>query len=257
MNAPPETITVDQVTSLLQQAAARDQRIVGEADILAWWSDLNTAHVRYDDAQTALGHYYAEVWPREDPAKRFRATAPVLIEIVLAMRKRRLAESNFVYEPRFGETGAEYVRRLREQTAAVADGLVPPQPMGRVLRVRPVQQMIEGVAAARALPPEIADVLAARRPAANSVTCPYCNAPPKTQCRAASGSAKARALKAPHPGRVDAWVTAVAACPECKAAPGEVCRQMGQPYPHGAHRSRLEAAGAPTAPTQTPEDAAL
>jgi hypothetical protein len=230
----PETITIDEVTALLQAAGARDQRTQSAADNLAWYQDLNTARVNYTDASAALSHYYANVWPRQDPAKRFRATAPVLIELVLQIRKQRLADSNYVHEPRFGETGAQYVTRLRAETAAIADGRTPPQPISHALRARPVQQLIAAVADRRALPPEIADILALSRPAPGTVTCPHCGAPPKTPCRNRAGRM--------HPSRIDAWAVAVTGCPECHAAPGDVCQQLGRPYAHGVHRARLDTA---------------
>lgn len=241
MSGPREIITVDEVTALLKGCQARDQRTIGPGDTLAWWQDLNTARVGYADASAALSHYYANVWPRQDPRQRFRATAPVLIELVLAIRKQRLADSDFTYEPRhWEETGAQYVVRLRGQIAAVADGREPDQPAGHaLLRKRPVAELIAGVAAARVLPPEIADVIARRRPQARSIDCPYCNAPRGANCKGPAGKDLSTGV---HPGRIDSWAVAVAGCPTCFADPGKPCTENERPFPHGAHRGRADAA---------------
>ncbi len=244
MNAA-ETITIDEVTALLKAAASRDQRTIDTADTLAWWQDLNTARVGYADASAALSHYYANVWPRQDPRQRFRATAPVLIELVLALRKQRLADSDFVYEPRhWEETGAQYVVRLREQIAAVADGREPAGPAGHaILRKRPVAELVAGIADAKYLPPAIADVIAKRRPPARSVNCPYCQAQKGSNCKNPTGRDLSGGV---HPGRIDAWAIAVTGCPVCYATPGQPCTQTdnaGQrPYAHGTHRARADAA---------------
>lgn len=240
MNAPAETITDAEVKSLLKAAAARDQRTTDAADILAWYQDLNTARVGYRDASAALSHYYANIWPRQDPRQRFRATAPVLIELVLALRKQRLAESNFVYEPRSpDESGGEYARRLRGQIAAVADGRTPPQPIGQALKARPVAELVASMTQRWSLPPEIAEVITRRRPPARSITCPYCNAQKGSNCKNPAGNDLAGGV---HPGRIDAWATAVAGCPACYAAPGAPCAENGRPYVHGTHKARVDAA---------------
>lgn len=240
-----ETITLDEVDALLKALAARDQRTTGEADILAWYQDLNTARVSYRDASAAASHYYANIWPRQDPRQRFRATAPVVIELVLQIRKQRLEASDFVYEPRHpDENGAQYVKRLREQITAVADGRTPAQPAGRAItRQRPVAELVAALAERRALPPEIADVLAKRRPPARSVTCPYCHAQKGSNCKNPIGKDVPGGV---HPGRVDAWATAIAGCPVCHSAPGEPCTETDnagrRPYAHGTHHDRAETA---------------
>lgn len=243
-----ETISMDEVTALLKAAAARDQRTVDAIDTLAWYQDLNTARVHYRDASAALSDYYVNVWPRQDAKQRFRATAPVLIEIVREIRKKRLAESDFCYEPQHhDESGWEYSRRLRAQIAAVADGRQPEQPAGRVLKPRPVAELVASVAAARALPPEIVEILKPRRNPARTVTCPYCKAVKGSPCR--NGAGRDLPGGALHPSRTEVWTIAVAPCPLCRAPAGEVCQELGKPYPHGCHPSRIESA------TETQESA--
>jgi hypothetical protein len=236
-----ETISMDEITALLKAAAARDQRTVDPIDTLAWYQDLNMARVHYRDASAALSHYYVNVWPRQDAKQRFRATAPTLIEIVREIRKKRLADTDFVYEPKhFDESGEQFVRRLNAQLSAIADGREPQQPAGQALRPRPVKELIAGVAAARALPPEIADVLAKRRNPARTVVCPYCKALKGAPCR--NGAGRELPSAALHPSRTDLWASAVTPCPACRASAGEPCRELGKPHMQGAHHARVETA---------------
>lgn len=237
-----ETITDEQVTALLQVAAARDQRTIGAADILAWHEDLNTARIGYHDARAAITHYYANVWPRQEPARRFRVTAPVIIELVRELRRNRLEQSNYVFEPRFGETGAQTAARMRAELAQVADGYEIPRQIGHPLRERPVAELVAGIAAKRALPPEIAIVIDRLHPPAEVVTCPTCHAQPGAAC---TFPAIRKTKPRPgwmHPGRTAAWVIAVTGCPDCHAAAGDVCRQLGQPYHDHAHPARIRIA---------------
>lgn len=238
MNTPPETITIDEITILLKAAAARDQRTADPADTLAWWQDLNIAKVRYQDAAIAVTRYYAEIWPREDPRHRFRLTAQRLIEIVIALREHRITAANYIYEPRHPEeTGAEYAHRLQTQLTAIADGHAPPT--GRPpLTGRALPRLVEG--AAPPLPAAVAAVLTKIRHPARTITCPHCRARAGAPCHA--GTARPLADHRPHPSRIDAWATAVAPCPECRVPAGTGCQEIGQPYPHGAHRSRVRAA---------------
>lgn len=242
-----ETISMDEVTALLKAAAARDQRTVDPIDTLAWYQDLNMARVHYRDASAALSEYYVNVWPRQDAKQRFRATAPTLIEIVREIRKKRLADTDFVYEPKhFDESGAEFVARLNKQLAAIADGREPERPAGNALRPRPVAELVAGVAAARALPPEIANVLAKRRNPARAVVCPYCKAMKGAPCR--NGAGRELPDGGLHPSRIDLWATNITACPVCHAGPGHTCTELGKPYSQGAHHARVETA------YDTPED---
>jgi len=236
-----ETITVAEVGSLLEQLVARDQRTTGKADVIAWWNDLNTAQISYRDAQQAANYYYAVEWPRQKPQERYRLTPPATIELVRKVHKERL--ENFVYQPSGpDETGAEFVENYNRQLQAVATGARPPVPsITQALKPQPVAELIAGVAAKRVLPPEIAEVIERRRPAGTSVRCPACNAQPGERCRAAGTT---RQLGRLHPSRLDAYATAVAQCPRCEAAPGDGCTEYGQPYRGGAHRDRIEAAGA-------------
>lgn len=233
-----EAITINEVVGLLEQITARDQRTSGDADLTTWWHDLNAGGVSYRDAQQAANYYYAVVWPAQKEQDRYRLTAPKIIELVGRVHRERL--ENFVYQPVPGETGAEFVANYNRQRNAVASGEVPPVPsIAQALKPRPVAALVAGVAAARVLPPEIAEVITRRRPPATSIRCPACNARPAERCRAAGTS---RELTQLHPSRLEAHATAAAACPTCEAAPGDPCREYGQTYRGGAHRARIEAA---------------
>jgi len=236
-----ESITLEQIEQLLDLAAVRDQRSTDPADHVAWWTDLNVARVSFADAKLALAKYYAEVWPRQDPRHRFRATAPVLIEIVGDIRKQRHEKANFVYEPDPDETGAEYARRKQAQLRAVGDGHVPAHSTAE-LSPRPVAALVAGVASVRALPAEIADALAPRRTGPRSVRCPRCSAAPRVLC--ANGNGKP--MNAPHPARIDAHAVQTTDCPECYVVAGDGCREMGEPYRGGAHPGRVKAANVAT-----------
>lgn len=237
MNAPT-TITINEVVGLLEQLTARDQRTTGNADLATWFHDLNTAHVSYQDAQQAANYYFAVVWPAQKEQDRYRLTAPKIIELVRKVHRERL--ENFVYQPIPGETGAEFIANYNRQRDAIASGQVPPVPsITQALKPRPVAVLVAGVAAARVLPPEIADIITRRRPPATSIRCPACNAQPNERCHAAGTS---RELTQPHPSRLEVHATAAAGCPTCEAAPGDPCREYGQPYRGGAHRARIEAA---------------
>jgi hypothetical protein len=236
-----QPMSIDDIADLLAQCAARDQRTVGRADALAWWQDLNRACITKPDAEAAISRYYAVEWPRQDPAQRFRVTAPVIIEMVNKARAARL--EGFVYQPPDPtETGAQYIARRREQITAVANGQAPEDLAApAIMRPRPVAALVKGVADARKLPPEIAEILDRRRPRALEVPCPW------EPCHARAGQActNQRAQERdPHPSRVDAWATVTADCPACRTPPGEPCRVPGTAttYPHGAHAERLAAA---------------
>ena len=87
-------ITFEDASTLLGLAAARDQRTVGRADILAWHADLSAAGLTRADAETALTVFYQEMANRQ-PKDRYRVTAVDLIDIAKRdpnpdLRKRAL-----------------------------------------------------------------------------------------------------------------------------------------------------------------------
>lgn len=199
-----ETITIDEVDQLLQQLAARDQRSTGDADIIAWWNDLNAVCITYRDAQAAATQYYTAIYPRQKPNERYRLTASIVIELVGKIHAERL--ENFVYQPSGpDETGAEYAENYKRQLQAVATGQRTPVPsITEALKPRPVAELVAGIANAKALPPEIAEVLERRRPPGTEIACPACGAPPRERCRAVSRGRGYRTLSTIHDSRIKA-----------------------------------------------------
>jgi hypothetical protein len=240
-----EAITQDEINNLLKAAAARDQRTVGAADILAWWQDLNIANVRYADASEAVARYYAIHWPKQPPNQRFRLTSPVLIELVHEIRNARHVASDFLYEPVAGETGAEYAARLQSQLRAVGDGQEPAHTMAEIGMnpegQRKLKELISGMSQRMPYPPEIAEVLNRARPAGSQISCSRCHAKPGAKC---SNPATGKTMARLHDSRIAGWAILCEACPDCRAAIGDVCIELGQPYRDHAHQARIDAARA-------------
>lgn len=238
-----ETITQEEINSLLKAAAARDQRTIGPADILAWWQDLNIAGVRYPDASEAVARYYAIHYPRQAPHQRFRLTSPVLIELVREIREARHVAADFLYEPEVGETGAQYAARLQAQLRAVGDGQKPAHTMAEIGMnpegQRKLAELVSGMSQRLPYPPEIAEVLNRARPTGSQIECPRCHAKPGRKC---SNPATGRPMSELHPMRIAQWAILGEACPQCRQPIGEACRELGQPYRDHAHQARIEAA---------------
>ncbi|MEU9498208.1 hypothetical protein [Streptomyces sp. NPDC048196] len=185
-------ITYEQAGELLGLAAARDQRTVGEADILAWHDDLNEAGITYVDARAALTRFYVAQGDlrAED---RFRATTPDVIHQAKALRRERL--TNFVYEPPPGDSDPHYLARLRVQLSAMADGRIPALSAAPALEGGPYPRFVEelearGYQVGRPIPKDedgddstTAEVAKVRRPGPLGVDCPSCNAPIGRPCK--------------------------------------------------------------------------
>lgn len=188
-----ETITFEQVGHLLGLAAARDQRTTGDADALAWHADLNAAGITYRAASDALSRFYVDqaAIPVD---KRYRATTPDIIAIARKIRAERL--EGFVYEPPPGDTDPHYLERLKQQRAAVADGLRPADPTRGAIEgtPRPVAALTGAIG--RDIPEEVAAV---KRPGPLGIDCPKCRAPIGRPCRLPGGNERP-----PHPARTAA-----------------------------------------------------
>lgn len=193
-------IDFEQAANLLGLAAARDQRTVGDADILAWHDDLNAANIPYTDARAAITHFYAVHNASLQPDKRWRITSVDIIDIARRLRHDRL--EGFQYEPGDAdETPAQYLARLRTQITATADGVRPPAPAIESGRPRP--ELAAALdALTRAVPnpdDETAEPAAAQpRPDASpfSVPCPVCAARLGHHCRWPNGNRRTT-----HPAR--------------------------------------------------------
>ncbi|MEU0940386.1 hypothetical protein [Embleya sp. NPDC005971] len=169
---------------------------------------------------------------RESP---FVAPAEIVAE-VRRVRKERL--KNYVYEPEQNEDWG--LDRLREQLAAVADGLAPPEIENR--RDRPLLQLVAKNALATNLPPDVEAVIKPLRHPAREVRCP------KESCRALEGQSCETADRrimpgGVHPQRIVRWAVERVTCPECAAGPSASCREADGVVPRqGAHSARVQAA---------------
>lgn len=197
-------ITFEEAGRLLGLAAARDQRTVGDADILAWHSDLNAADITYTDADAALTRFYAVEMAGLEPDQRRRVTTPDVISIARKIRNERLA--NFVYEPPPGDSDPHYLTRLRGQIGQVASGDRLALTERPALEGGPHDSVLRELAkVGRQVPdepndevqPEVAEV---RRPGPLGVECPNCRAAIGRPCRVDIGG-KRRELRKAHAAR--------------------------------------------------------
>jgi hypothetical protein len=199
-------ITFEEAGELLGLAAARDQRTVGDADILAWHSDLNAAGVTYPVAAQALTRFYARDMASLEPDQRRRVTSPDIIGIARKIRAERVAD--FIYEPPPGTTDPHYLQRLRGQLVATANGDRPAAPAHLALSAgspRDMRALTNLIG--RTVPDEPADtvpdeVAAIRRPGPLGVDCPTCRAAIGHPCSTEGvGSIGGRPLRKPHAAR--------------------------------------------------------
>lgn len=176
-------ITYEDASTLLGLAAARDQRTVGRADILAWHADLSAAGLTLADAETALTAFYQEM-ARRQPQDRYRATAVDLIDIAKRARRERVANLRYDGDP--DETPQQYLARLRTRTAALADGRIGPDTGLRALGPgTPDPRLLRELTAVGHDVPDD-DPGGSRRPVRVgplTVECPACKAPLGRHCR--------------------------------------------------------------------------
>lgn len=192
-------ISFEAAGQLLGLAAARDQRTVGDADILAWHSDLNASGISYADADAALTRFYAVEMASLEPDERRRVTTPDIISIARKIRTERLA--NFIYEPPAGDNDPLYLERLRGQLTATADGIRPALTERPALEGGPTAQL-EAVLAGvgREVPAERA-TKPVKRAGPLGIPCPSCRAAIGRPCRAPSRNDKPGRERAPHSAR--------------------------------------------------------
>ena len=176
-------ITFEEAGRILGLAAARDQRIVGDADVLAWQADLSAAGLTLADAEAALTVFYQEMASRQ-PKDRYRVTAVDLIDIAKRARRERVANLRYDGDP--DETPQQYLNRLRARTAALADGRIGPDTGLRALGPgTPDPQLLRELATVgHDVPGD--DTASSRRPVRVgplTVACPACLAPLGRHCR--------------------------------------------------------------------------
>lgn len=175
-------ITFEEVGRILGLAAARDQRTVGDADVLAWHADLSAAGLTRHDAEAALTVFYQEMASRQ-PKDRYRVTAVDLIDIAKRARRERVANLRYDGDP--DETPEQYVVRLRARTAALADGRIGPDTGLRALNPgTPDPRLLrELTAIGRDVPDDTAGSRRPVRVGPLTVACPACLAPLGRHCR--------------------------------------------------------------------------
>jgi hypothetical protein len=216
-------ITFEDASTLLGLAAARDQRTVGRADILAWHADLSAAGLTRHDAETALTAFYQEMANRQ-PQDRYRATAVDLIDIAKRARRERVANLRYDGDP--DETPQQYLNRLRARTAALADGRIQPDTGLRALGPgTPDPRLIRELSTiGHDVPGE--DAPGSRRPVRVgplTVPCPACGAPLGRHCRSnghprtVAHAARRRAARDAH-GLLREDASQIAARKEASAA---------------------------------------
>ena len=176
-------ITFEEAGRILGLAAARDQRTVGDADVIAWSADLSAAGLTRADAENALTAFYQEMANRQ-PKDRFRVTAVDLIDIAKRARRERVANLRYDGDP--DETPEQYLIRLRARTAALADGRIGPNTGLRALGPGSPDPrlMRELTAVGHDVPGD--DTTGTRRPVRVgplTVACPACLAPLGRHCR--------------------------------------------------------------------------
>lgn len=188
-------ITYEEAGRLLALAAARDQRTVGDADVLAWHADFNAAGLSYADADAALTRFYAVEMASLKTEDRRRITTPDVISIARKIRNERLA--NFVYEPPPGDDDPNYLARLRGQLEATANGQRPALTERLALEGGPHPDVARVLASiVQAVPDEDDDTSSVRRPGPLGTECPKCQAAIGRPCRTPGGKERT-----PHPAR--------------------------------------------------------
>jgi hypothetical protein len=191
-------ISYEEAGRLLALAAARDQRTVGDADVLAWHADFNAAGLSYADADAALTRFYAVEMASLKTEDRRRITTPDVISIARKIRSDRLA--NFVYDPPPEDGDPNYLTRLRGQLEATATGRTPALTELPALEGGPHPSVAKALAGIGQSVPEgeTADpeVDSVRRAGPLGTTCPKCSAAIGRPCRTPGGKERA-----PHPAR--------------------------------------------------------
>lgn len=201
-------ISYEEAGRLLGLAAARDQRTVGDADVLAWHADLNAAGIAFHDATAALTRFYAVEMAGLEPDARRRVTTPDVISIARKIRNERLA--NFMYEPPPGDKDPNYLQRLHAQLEATASGQTPALTERPALEGGPSERLAEILSGIgrrvpgepdEETPEEVAEI---KRPGPIGIACPVCQAAIGRPCKVEipGGDRKPRELRKPHAARI-------------------------------------------------------
>ncbi|RPK76384.1 hypothetical protein EES45_23110 [Streptomyces sp. ADI97-07] len=198
---------------LLGYCAAFDNRTVGKVDATAWAAALHD--VPYDDdATAAVARYYGSAPDRA--GERLWIQPHHVRAGRLALRQERLGTTLPAYVPPAGlESGAEFIRRRREQLDAVATGRVPhtavqltggtgafTAELARRFGDNAVGRVVPGGSEAAAeMVVDEAAVAEVRRPGPLGVECPSCKAAigrPCVRIGSLGNELRSRKLKTPH-----------------------------------------------------------
>lgn len=102
---------------LLGAIAARDQRTVGETDVLAWHEDL--ADLDFDDARAAVSRHFREATERIMPAHVRRQVRIIRAERRASAEVQALPPGRFEDDPDRDERISRNVDRIRDLLADI------------------------------------------------------------------------------------------------------------------------------------------
>lgn len=116
-----------EAAKLLTYIATRDQRTIGDADVMAWQADLSD--IRHDDAMAAVDIHFRTTRDRIMPFD--------IRDGVRKIRDKRLEGVDRI-QPPDGLTPLAYRDWLRDTRAAVADGTlaVPAEITGQPIQLK-------------------------------------------------------------------------------------------------------------------------
>lgn len=177
-----DTITFEQVGYLLGLAATRDQRTIGDTDVLSWHADLNKAQITYADANDAMVEFYGVDQPAIPREHRFRITAADIIATSKKIRSERL--KNWTYQPPpTDDDDPRFIERYRGQLGAAASGMTPAPNGTPMLEGGPHKSIAAGTQGIGRPVPAEDPIATVRRAGPLGVECPECKAPIGRRCR--------------------------------------------------------------------------
>jgi hypothetical protein len=219
-----------EAAELLGHCSGFDNRQPSLAAAKAWAAALHDVPLD-NDTRAAVAIYYTT--PPQNPNERLWILPHHIRTLRTKIRSKRL--ENFQYEPVPGETTAEYLVRLRGQTAAIASGRVA-APTGRpALEGGPSREFMAELEARgwegnRTVDDEAADLVdSVRRSGPLGIECPACHAAIGKPCKTPGGTDKHPLGKPrlnPHSARLRAASGESEASAEDRAAEEQRIRDM-------------------------------
>jgi hypothetical protein len=218
-----------EAAELLGHCTAFDNRNPSAAAAIAWSAALNDVPLDMD-TKAAVATYYTT--PPKDPDAKLWILPHHVRTLRSKIRSARL--ENFQYVPIEGETGAEFIRRLQGQVAAVAAGRVAPPTERLQLEGGPARKVLEALEGVGQRVPESdeqAVIDEVRRSGPLGVDCPACGAVLGRPCKLPGGSERQPLGKArlkPHSARLRAALGESELTPEQRAAEEERRREISR-----------------------------